>query len=50
MGLGLRFMPRAGALAELYWGGRLLSQPNPHEVAQDYGLYFRIKLDAPAIF
>jgi hemolysin activation/secretion protein len=50
IGAGLRWMPREGMLAELYWGGRLEPWRNPHDALQDDGIHFSVQLDAPTIF
>jgi hemolysin activation/secretion protein len=49
-GAGLRWMPRDGLLAELYWGAKLEPWRDPDRAIQDEGVHFRIQLDAPTIF
>jgi hemolysin activation/secretion protein len=45
LGAGLRATPRDWIRAELWWGGRLFSVPNPHDALQDYGVSFRVSVD-----
>jgi hemolysin activation/secretion protein len=45
LGAGLRATPRDWIRAELWWGGRLFSVPNPHDALQDYGVSFVVSVD-----
>jgi hemolysin activation/secretion protein len=51
LGAGLRFMPREGLLAELYWGGQLDPwEGQPNNSLQDDGIHLQVQIDAPTLF
>ncbi|MGH0031138.1 MAG: ShlB/FhaC/HecB family hemolysin secretion/activation protein [Myxococcota bacterium] len=49
-GAGLRWMPRDGVLAEVFYGAQLDEWQGPSDSLQDDGIHFRIEIDAPTVF
>ena len=45
-GLGLLYNPNRHLNAQLYWGGRIVHVPNPHDDLQDVGIHFKVTFEA----
>jgi hemolysin activation/secretion protein len=45
-GIGLLYNPNRHLNAQLYWGGRIVHVPNPHDNLQDVGIHFKVSFEA----
>ncbi len=50
IGAGFRFMPWKGTLGEFYWGSHIDTKRDRKTDLQDYGISFRVRIDAPEVF